>query len=154
MGTGKSLTPAAPGHPAGGGQPKLTPIAAPKDIWGGATDDYSGYATAPMEHPHGKYGPVQHSVSSKFGEKKVDGTAKAVYHNGVKIGHVASTAAYKDGPNIGGHVVAWRKNVVHHTWSPTPESGIGHQPYYIVGGHTSQAEAIRSLIRAHKQVKK
>lgn len=107
-----------------------------------------------MEHPHAEYGAVHHNVSSSTGNKKVPGTAKAVYYNGVKIGHVASANGYKDGPNIGGRVVAWRKDVVHHTWTPTPESGIGRQPYYVVGGHASQAEAIRSLIRMHRQVKK
>lgn len=126
-------------------------MAKQKNMFGGVDDDYAGYATAPMDHPYGG----SHNVSVSHGPaKQVPASAKAVYHNGVKIGHVASTSGYKDGPNIGGHVVAWRKNVVHHTANPSKESGIGHMPYYAAGGHTSQAEAIRALIRHHRQVKK
>jgi hypothetical protein len=104
-----------------------------------------------MDHP---YGSTAHNVSTPRGNKVVPGTAKAVYHNGTKIGHVQSEGGYKDGPKIGGHVVAWRKDVVKHRITPTKESGIGNLPSYASGGHMTQADAIRRLIDHHRQVKK
>lgn len=87
--------------------------------------------------------------------KEVPASSHEVYHNGEHIGTVQSYSGYRDGPNIGGRVVAWRKDQVHYSFSPKggAQRELSKHLYpatHYTTGSTSAAEAIRGGVMWHQ----